>query len=178
MLVWRAHSVGHVMWHRCQGQENWRRERWERAICAALAISHLTDAQHIYPTPSLFYFPPSLKLAAIHLQPAHQSTSHSLLLFCTSVCVSFPYIPTCIPTYLMLSKTSRRTPVIVGFNNWLEGHWHQLAVCWLAEIFFQFTVDRERMDTRWRWEESDQHPAITDKHFLYFFPTGLILQSL
>lgn len=97
----------------------WELDEGEHAICAALTISHLTDAQHIYPTTSLFYFPPSLSLLSswppsICNTPsqAHQSTSHTHVLFSKPVC---PYVLTitCIPR----CKTSGRTPVIVRFPN-------------------------------------------------------------
>ncbi len=94
------------------------------AICAATAISHLTDAQHIYPTPSFFYFPPSHSLLSSWLPSIwklHSSLLHTLFCCSANKSVWFFYIlySKYIPTHLQLNKTSGRIPVIVGLPNWI-----------------------------------------------------------
>lgn len=178
MLIWRVHSVGYVM---CQGKKSeggrawWR---WEHAICAALAISHLTDAQHIYPAPSLFYFPPSLKLAPIHLQPAPQSISHALLLFWTSVCEQFPYI--LFPLNAELSSLIDSTVTYVSWQfTKINRLWKSLLNLQWIERKWKQGEDGKRMSF-----VPNQCPTITNKHlpFLQFIcrhiPTCLKLHNL
>lgn len=132
--------------------------RWEHAICAALAISHLTDAQHIYATPSLFYFPPSLRL--LSSWPSATCPAVNFTLFCCSANQSACNLFIRIPTRSMLSKTSGWTPVIVGLPNWLEGHWHQLTVHQAVENLFSLQWIERKWTRGWGGKRMTMMPNL------------------